>query len=109
MLALNDQIVRRGTDEIQKRTRSSGLVRKHVDAVDTEFACCLLFRCRAETVKPRRDVHVFEADPSQIVNELCLRQSAGDSTGPKIDIAEGIVREFDIQDNVGKVQSTAGL
>ena len=101
MLAVNDQIVRRATDEIQKRTRSSGLVRKHVDAVDAEFACCLLFRCRAETVKPRRDVHVFEADPSQIVNELCLRQSAGDSPRPQIDVAADVFGEFHVQRNIG--------
>ncbi len=68
-----------------------------------------LFGGRAETVKTRCDTNILKADLRQIVNELCLRQSAGDSTGPQVDITAGILAEFNIQGDVGKVQTAARL
>ena len=39
-----------------------------------------------------RDPHVPEAERRERVDELCLRQSAGDSTGPELDIAPDRLR-----------------
>ena len=71
--------------------------------MDTILAGCLFFGRCAEAIKTRRDMNVLQPDLRQILNELCLRQSAGDSTGPQIDIAEGVLGEFDIQGNIGQL------
>jgi hypothetical protein len=37
----------------------------------------------------------------------CLRQSAGDSTGPKVRVAPDVLAEFGIEDYVGKLKASA--
>ena len=54
-----------------------------------------------------RDPYLRETEIAQERHELCLRQSAGDSTGPKIDVAPGILAEFGIEDYVGKLKPSA--
>jgi hypothetical protein len=75
----------------------------------TVLAGCLLLGCRAEAIKTRRDTDVLQAYLRQILNDLCLQQSAGDSTGPEIDVAAGVLGEFDIQGNIGQVKAASRL
>ena len=62
-----------------------------------------------EAIVPRSNANVLQTESGQIRNDLCLRQSAGDSTGPKIDIAARVFRQFDIEGDVGQVKPAAGL
>ena len=88
---------------------SNRFSRKHVDSVHSILSRRPLLGSRTKTIKTRCDTNILKADLRQIFNELCLRQSAGDSTGPQIDIAAGILGEFDIQCDIGKVQAAARL
>ena len=88
---------------------SNRFSRKHVDSVHSILTRRLLLRGRPKAIETRGDTDILKADLRQIVNELCLRQSAGDSTGPEIDIAAGILREFNIQGNVRQVKAAASL
>jgi hypothetical protein len=54
-----------------------------------------------------RDSYFGEPEIDQERHELCLRQSAGDSTGPKIDVAPDVIAELGIDDDVGKVKPSA--
>jgi len=74
--------------------RGKRFARKHVYPVHPVLAGCLLLRCRAEAIKSRSDLDLLQASLRQIRNELCLRQSTGDSTGPQIDVAAGVLWEF---------------
>ena len=87
----------------------SGSAREHIHAVHTELARRLLLRRRAKTVKPGCDVHVFQPDPLQIIDELCLRQSAGDSTGPEVDVAARVLGKLHVERNVGQMEAAVGL
>ena len=87
---------------LERLSRSgTRFAREHVHAVHSVLAGCLLFGGRAKAVKTRGDANLLQAYLREILNELCLRQSAGDSTGPQIDVAAGVLGEFDIQRNVG--------
>lgn len=88
---------------------SNWFSRKSVDTVHSILARRPLLRSRPKAIKTRRDTDLLKADLRQIFNELCLRQSAGDSTGPQIDIAAGILGEFHIQGDIGQVQAAARL
>ena len=81
----------------------NGLTRKHVHAVHAKLARRLLLGCRAKTIEPGDDVHVFQVNPLQIRNELCLRQSAGDSSSPDTDGAADVFREGCLDRDVGEV------
>ena len=85
-----------------------GFARKYVLPVDSELAGGLFLGGRAEAVKPRGDMHLLKADRQQIINEFCLRQSAGDSPGSQINVTAGILREFDIQGNICQAKAAAG-
>ena len=80
--------------------RGKRFARKHVYPVHPVLAGCLLLRCRAEAIKSRSDPDLVEASLRQVCNELCLRQSTGDSTGPQIDVAAGVLGEFHIEGNI---------
>ena len=69
----------------------------------------LLLGGRTQAIETRGDAHLFKADLHQILSELCLRQSAGDSPGPQIDVTAGILGEFDIQGDIGQMKATAGF
>ena len=80
--------------------RGMRFTRKHVYPVHSVLAGCLLLRGRAEAIKPRSDLDFLQASLRQVRNELCLRQSTGDSTGPQIDVAAGVLGEFHIEGNI---------
>jgi hypothetical protein len=86
-----------------------GFAREHIDAVHTKPTRRLLLGCGAKTVKTLRDVHVLTTDALKVGHELCLRQSAGNSTGPQIDVAASVLGKLDIQGNVSQMQTAAGL
>ena len=81
--------------------RSNRLARKHVDAVHSVLASCLLLGGCAETIKTRGDADIFQPDLRQIPDELCRRQSTSDSTSPEINVAEGVLRKLHIEDDIG--------
>src|SRR6185437_9913038 len=79
---------------ISLRNKLGGLPPEHVHPMHTILAGCSLLGCGAKTIEPRRDANLLQADLAQIRNDLCLRQSACDSTGPEIDVTEGVFREL---------------
>ena len=86
---------------------SQWLARKHIHAVHAELARRFLLGCRTKTIEPGGNVYVLETNMLQIANELCLRQSAGDSTGPQVDVAADILGQLDIKRDVPEIQPTA--
>jgi hypothetical protein len=54
------------------------------------------------------NAYLFEIQVPQERNQLCVRQSAGDSTGPQVDVAANILPEFGVEHNIGKLEATAG-
>jgi hypothetical protein len=59
-----------------------GPTSKHIGAVDAVFAGCVFLFRATETVEPGRYANAFKPQRLQERYELCLRQGAGDSTGP---------------------------
>jgi len=80
---------------------SNRLARKYVDAVHSVLASCILLGGCAETIKTRGDTDILQPDLRQISNELCLRQSTGDSTSQEINVAERVLRKLHIEDDIG--------
>ena len=80
---------------------------EYVYSVHPVLARCLLLGGRTETIKARCDPDLVQANLCQIFYELCLRQSAGDSAGPKVNVAAGLFGEFDIERNVSQVEASA--
>ena len=89
------------------RRRGNWLARKHVYTVDAVFASCLLLRCCPEAIKTSGDPNLLQPNLRQVLHELCLRQSAGDSTGPKVDVSAGVLGELNIESDVRKVKASA--
>ena len=87
----------------------SGFAGEHVYTVHTVFTSCPFLRSSPETIEARCNTDLLQADFRQIRNDLCLRQSAGDSTGPEIDITARVLGEFDIESDVGEMKSATRL
>ena len=106
IIQINDQHV----VMTEGRTASSiaGLTSEHIDPVDAKLPRCVLLRRRAKTVEPGGHAHVFKPDSFQVIDELCLRQSACDSAGPEIDVTAGFFWKFDIQNDISQVKPAAG-
>ena len=64
-------------------------------------------RSRSETIESLRDAHILEAECFQFGKELGLRQSAGDSAGPEIDVAANIIAEIHVYRYVGDLQPSS--
>ena len=62
--------------------------------MDAKLVRRLLLGRSAETIKARCNMDVFQTDPLQIIDQLCLRQSAGDSARPQIDVAADVLGEL---------------
>ena len=68
-------------------TRSRlALRRVDVDACHAVLARHLLLGGALERIEPLADLDALEADVLEQPQELCLRQSAADSTGPQVDV-----------------------
>jgi hypothetical protein len=48
-------------------------------------------------------LHGFQTCAGQRGHELCLRQSASDSSGPKVDVAANVFREGRLNNDVGEL------
>jgi hypothetical protein len=55
-----------------------------------------------------RYVYVLKSQAAQERNELCRRQSTGDSTSPQIDVATNVFAEFGVEHYISKLQPSAG-
>ena len=53
--------------------------------------------------------NVSEAGSGEEVDDLCFQQSACDSTGPQVDVAQRALREDLADDDVGDLQAAAGF
>lgn len=73
--------------------------------MNAKLARRLFFACLVKTVEPGGDLYVFQANSLKIPHELCLRQSAGDSTGPQVDVAVSILGQRNIQRDIAELQT----
>src|SRR5262245_24160527 len=62
-----------------------------------------------EALEASGDGDFREAGRSKYVDHLCFQQSAGDSTGPQVDIAEAVLRQDFADDDVANLRPAAGL
>ena len=69
---------------------------KYVYAVYTILSSCPLLGRTTEAIKSCSDTNLLQTNLGQIWNDLCLRQSACNSTCPQINVSEGLLREFNI-------------
>ncbi len=83
------------------------LARKHVGAVHAVPSRRVFFLRAAEAIEPGRDAHAVKAQVPQERHELCLRQSAGDSARPEIDVAARALFQFHVEHDVRKLQPAA--
>ena len=67
-------------------SRSLRLSRVDVDADDAVLQSRTLLGGSAEALESFANGHLLEASRGQDIDELCTRQSAGDSTRPEIDV-----------------------
>jgi hypothetical protein len=79
------------------------LTAKDIYPVNPKLACDLLFRRIAKTVEVLCHAHGFQTCTGQNGHELCLRQSAGDSSSPDTDGAADVFREGCLDRDVGEV------
>src|SRR6266542_4477487 len=70
------------------------LRRVDVDACHAILARHLLLGRALERIEPLSDLDAVESDVLEQPQELCLRQSAADSTGPQIDVAPYGIRQL---------------
>lgn len=68
-----------------------------------------LLRGASETVESRDDPNLFESCRFERVDELCLQQSTGDSTGPEVDIPYHRFGQLLVDHDVGDLQASARL
>lgn len=62
------------------------LARKHIDSDDAIFSSGLLLACAAERIEALAHHSAVETDSAQKIDQLSLRESAGNSPTPEIDI-----------------------
>ena len=78
----------------------SGFAGEHIDADDAVLPGQRLLAGAAERIEPLADGDVAEAGRSEGLEELSLRESAGDSTGPEVDVASDGFRQLTRDDDV---------
>jgi hypothetical protein len=76
---------------------------------DTVLTRDPLFRRAAEGIEVLGNANGSETDRLQYHDELCLRQSAGDSTSPEINIAPDRLGQFVCDDDVPVEELTTRL
>jgi hypothetical protein len=84
------------------------LAGEHVGPANAVFQGGVFLFGALEAVEVGRYAYVLKAQVAQEREELCLRQSAGDSTGPQVDIAASFVAEFGVEHYICKLQPAAG-
>src|SRR4029453_4505824 len=63
----------------------------------------------SETIEALGDGDILEAEATEERDETCLRQSAGDSTAPEIDVAANRLRELRRDHDVSVQELPPGL
>ena len=79
----------------------------HIHTSDTVLACGAFLRGAAKRIEVLGHSNGREPDGLQDDCELCLRQSAGDSTRPEIDVAPNRLGEFAGDEDVPVEELTA--
>jgi hypothetical protein len=85
---------------------ASTLERRDIHADDAVFQGGALFRRSRERIEAVRDADIGEPGGCECGLDLCLQQSAGNSTGPQIDIASGAIVERGAEHDVGELQAS---
>ena len=85
-----------------------GLSCVHVHSDHAVLACNALFRRVVETIESIGHRDIPEPDLREERDQLCLRQSPGDSTGPQVDVAPDGFRQFAGDHDVGIEELTTG-
>ena len=80
---------------------------REIHADDAVPARGPLFRSGLEAVEPIRDPHVGKSGLRERRDQLCFQQSAGDSTGPEIDILARVLRQLDAEHDVRDLYSAS--
>ena len=86
-----------------------GLASEDVHSQHAKLPRDVLLRGSREAVETRRDADACELELFEKANELCLRQSADDSTGPQVDVVPYAFRELALHYDISEKQPTAGL
>jgi hypothetical protein len=81
-------------------SRSTRLAGVDIHASDAIFCRDSLLGGASKTIEALLYDDSFEAEVPEKRHKLCLRQSAGDSTGPQIDVAANRLRQLGRDDNV---------
>ena len=55
------------------------------------------------------NLEILEPGFRKFIGQLCLQQSTGDSTGPRVDVSLGAVRDGFVHQDIGDLQAPAGL
>jgi hypothetical protein len=63
----------------------------------------VFFARTAETVEAGGYAYVLESQRLEGRDKLCLRQSAGYSPGPQVNVAANVLPEFDIEYDIRKL------
>ena len=80
---------------------------EQVGSAYSELPCRLLLGGCPEGVEPGGDPHILESQTNPDGDELCLRQSAGDSTRPQVDVRPDVLAQVGLNHNVGELQPAA--
>jgi hypothetical protein len=76
------------------------LARKRIDSDDTILSSNILLACTAERIEALAHGNVAETDSAQKIDEFSLRESAGNSASPKIDISSCRFGKFASDDDI---------
>ena len=68
----------------------------------------IFFFGAAEAIEVCRDAYVLKPQVAQERHELCLQQSAGDSTSPQINVATNVIAKSGVEYDIAKLQPSAG-
>src|SRR5438093_467328 len=85
------------------------LPRVGIHAQHAVFPCDMFLRRATEAIEPFPDSDAAEPDVLKHAKKLCLRQSAGDSTGPEVDVTPDRFRELARHDDIAIQELPAGL
>ncbi len=77
---------------------------EHIDAPNAEFERGTFLGRAAEAVKTMGETDVAKPHPPQRLNELCLRQSAGDSARPQVNIPAHVFPKLRLDGDIGQLQ-----
>lgn len=90
------------------RAAQSRPPRVDVHAGDAVLARDSLLARAQEGIEALAQLHIHETESAEEVEKLSLRESAGDSTGPEVDVLADGLRQLARDDDVSVEEATAG-